>query len=57
VPERGRLARKRGDALKNVESEINIEFNLNAFRLLRNLAGEPPALRHRTLKIFGIAFN
>jgi flagellar biosynthesis protein FlhB len=29
VPERGRLARKRGDALKSVEAEINFGFNLN----------------------------
>jgi hypothetical protein len=29
VPERGRLARKRVCALKNVAREINVEFNRN----------------------------
>jgi hypothetical protein len=29
VPERGRLARKRGDALKNVAPEIKIGFTRN----------------------------
>jgi hypothetical protein len=52
VPERGRLARQRGDALKSVESEINIEFNLNAFFALSRSCGRAVRAPTQSLDFF-----
>jgi hypothetical protein len=51
VPERGRLARKRGDALKASSGKSTLSLIKTFCSRFRAHAGEPPALRQKTLII------